>query len=173
MDELGDSYFIDELNEKKLLTNIIANQEYSLYDPINGKDYTITIDYKSGTQKILNGTFDKNGLPNDYECFIDDVQNFMDCHNANEIFDSSIYSKLPRKINELIFCSVIFEDGGKTYYYITEDDSLEVGDVVIVPAGKGNHEAAVRIVGIDHFTRDEAPLPLEKVKRIIRKRDKI
>ena len=33
---------------------------------------------------------------------------------------------------EYIFCSVIFGEKGKPYYYLTIDDSIEVGDYVEV-----------------------------------------
>lgn len=57
----------------------------------------------------------------------------------------------------------------KSYYYIADDDSIEVGDYVIVPAGKDNHEATVEVVKKEYFAADEVPLPMEKTKHIIRK----
>ena len=46
------------------------------------------------------------------------------------------------------FCSVTFDEGYKSYYYLTEDDSIEIGDFVLVPAGKDNHEAVVEAVRV-------------------------
>lgn len=63
----------------------------------------------------------------------------------------------------------IYQDGQKTYYYLADDDSIEVDDFVIVPAGKDNHEAIVNVVGIEYFPEDKVPLPVEKTKHIIRK----
>ena len=65
--------------------------------------------------------------------------------------------------------SVTFDEGYKSYYYIADDDSIEVGDYVIVPAGKDNHEATVEVVKKEYFAADEVPLPMEKTKHIIRK----
>ncbi|MCC8030006.1 MAG: hypothetical protein LIO75_09495 [Lachnospiraceae bacterium] len=111
----GVSSFLDDLDADadKLFANIAGNPEDAVYNPMNRKDYTITIDYKKGPQKIISGTFDKNGLPDDYESFIDDVWDFIEFYGAGEIFSSSIYSRPLRRKDELIFCSVIFEDGGK------------------------------------------------------------
>ena len=53
---------------------------------------------------------------------------------------------------------------------LIEEASIEVGDFVIVPAGKDNHEAVVEVVNIEYFNDENAPLPAEKTKRIIRKR---
>ena len=70
-----------------------------------------------------------------------------------------MYGKVRRCDNDIIYCSVEFEDGYKSYYYISDDDTIEVGDFVLVPAGKDNHEAVVEVV----------PFPMGKTKHIIRK----
>lgn len=70
---------------------------------------------------------------------------------------------------DLIFCSVAFEDGGKSYYYLTEDDTLEIGDLVCVPVGTEDGEAIVEVVKIEYFSEKEAPFPLRKMKSILRK----
>ena len=86
-----------------------------------------------------------------------------------EILDPSVYGKIKRCKSEYIFCSVTFDDGYKSYYYLTEDDSIKIGDFVIVPAGRDNHEAVVKVVNIEYFREEDVPLPVEKTKRIIRK----
>ena len=68
-----------------------------------------------------------------------------------------------------IYLMVSLDEGYKSYYYIADDDSIEVGDYVIVPAGKDNHEATVEVVKKEYFAADEVPLPMEKTKHIIRK----
>lgn len=50
-----------------------------------------------------------------------------------------------------------------------EDDSIEIGDFVLVPAGKDNHEAVVEVVNIEYFSEENVPLPIEKIKRTIHK----
>ena len=67
------------------------------------------------------------------------------------------------------FCSVVFDEGYKTYYYLTDDDSIEIGDSVLVPAGKDNHEGIVEVVNIEYFSEENVPLPVEKTKKIIQK----
>lgn len=86
-----------------------------------------------------------------------------------EILDPSVYGKVKRRKSEYIFCSVTFDEGYKSYYYLTEDDSIEIGDFVLVPAGKDNHEAVVEVVNIEYFSEENVLLPVEKTKRIIRK----
>ena len=86
-----------------------------------------------------------------------------------EVLDPSVYGKAKRRKSEYIFCSVTFDEGYKSYYYLTDDDSIEVGDFVLVPAGKDNREVVVEVVNIEYFSEDNVPLPIEKTKRIIRK----
>ena len=86
-----------------------------------------------------------------------------------KVFDPSDYGKAKRRKLEYIFCSVTFDDGYKSYCYPTDDDSNEIGDFVLVPAGKGNHEAVVEVVNIEYFSEENVLLPIEKTKRIIRK----
>ena len=132
-------------------------------------DYKITIDYKRNPQKVITGTFDKNGLPDDFEGFADTVFDFIRFYGLGEIFNPSVYGKVKRHTTDYIFCSVTFDEGQKSYYYLTEDDSIEINDFVIVPAGKDNHEAVVKVVNIEYFNDTNVPLPIDKIKRIIGK----
>lgn len=135
----------------------------------NPKDYTITIEYKKNPNRTITGSYDKNGLPDDFADFAETVFDFIRFYGLGEILDPSVYGKAKRRKSEYIFCSVTFDEGYKSYYYLTDDDSIEIGDFVLVPAGKDNHEAVVEVVNIEYFDEENVPLPIEKTKRIIRK----
>lgn len=53
-----------------------------------------------------------------------------------------------------IFLSVEFSDGGKTYYYRTEDENIKCGDFVEVPV-RGSDKKIVKIVNVEkcEYTR--------------------
>jgi len=68
-----------------------------------------------------------------------------------------------------IYCSVAFSEDGKTYYYFTDDESIQIGDRVIVQVGTDYKEATGTVVAVERFDKAEVPLPLEKIKRILRK----
>ena len=70
---------------------------------------------------------------------------------------------------DIVLCSVEFSSGGKTYSYMDESASFKEGDIVLVQAGKENHESVVRIVSKKRCSVDCLPLPLEKIKSIIRR----
>lgn len=84
---------------------------------------------------------------------------FIRFYGLGEILDPSVYGKVKRRKSEYIFCSVTFDEGYKSYYYLT-DDSIEIGDFVLVPAGKNNHEAVVEVVNIEYFSEENVPLPI-------------
>ena len=46
---------------------------------------------------------------------------------------------------------------------------LEVEDIVLVPVGKESALKPAEIVKIDYFDKENAPYPINKVKKIIRK----
>lgn len=136
---------------------------------LESKDYAITVDFKKGPQKVIQGTYDKKALPENWDEFANSVWEFICFYGFGEILDPSVYGKIKRRKQDYIYCSVEFEEGYKTYYYIADDDSIEVGDYVIVPAGKDNHHAVVEVVKVEYFSEEDVPLPVEKTKHIIRK----
>lgn len=167
--EGGVEGLLDGLDAEYLFDNIVGNPSDIVETPNETKDYTITIDFKKSPQRVIKGTFDKKGLPDDWAEFAETVFNFMCFYGLGEILNPSVYEKVKRRKGEYIFCSVIFDEGYKSYYYITDDDSIEVGDFVLVPVGNDNHTAVVEVINIEYFSEDNAPLPVNKTKHIIRK----
>ncbi|WKY43286.1 hypothetical protein Q5O14_11535 [Eubacteriaceae bacterium ES2] len=167
--EGGIESLLDDFDAEDLFANIQGNPEDVIEIPNETRDYTIIIDYEKSPQRSILGTFDKNGLPDDFEEFVESVYTFIRFYGLGEIFDPSVYGKVKRRESEYIFCSVTFDEGYKSYYYLTDDDSIKIGDLVLVPAGKDNHTAIVEVVKIEYFSEENAPLPIEKTKQIIRK----
>ena len=167
--EGGVENLLDGIDPDELFGEIEGNPDDVIVNPLETKDYTITVDFKKGSQRTIQGTYDKKALPESWGEFANDVWEFIRFYGFGEILDPSVYGKVKRRSQDYIYCSVEFDEGYKSYYYITDDDSIEVGDYVIVPAGKDNHQAVVEVVNIEYFTEDDVPLPVDKTKRIIRK----
>lgn len=167
--EDGIESLLDNFDAEGLFTNVKGNPDDVIDTPNETKDYKITIDYKKNPQRIIEGSYDKNGLPEDFADFAMTVLDFIRFYGLGEILDPSVYCKVKRRKSEYIFCSVIFSGGYKSYYYLADDDSIEVGDFVLVPAGKDNHEVIVEVVDVEYFSEENVPLPIEKTKKIIRK----
>lgn len=141
--EGGIESLLDDLDIDTLFEHIEGNPPDVFENPLESKDYTIKVVTKKGIEKVIQGTYDKKGLPDDWAEFMESVFDFMTFYGWGEIMNPAVYGKVRRCGSDIIYCSVTFDEGYKSYYYIADDDSIEVGDYVIVPAGKDNHEAVV------------------------------
>ena len=167
--EDGIASLLDDLDAGAFFTNTKGNPPDVVRNPLETKEYTITIDYLYGEQRLLTGSFDKNGLPEDFAGFAENLFGFMRFYGMGEILDPSVHGKVLRKQSDYIFCNVQFDEYGKTYCYLTDDDTLEAGDRIVVPTGENNHETFATIESIEYHPADEAPFPIGRIKRIIRK----
>ena len=166
--EGGISTFLDDQGVD-ILSHTGEDPDDVIKNPLETKDYVISIQTKNGLKRSVAGTFDRDGLPDDWSEFIENVFEFIRFYGLGELFDERIYKKGKRRASDLIFCLVEFEDGGQTYSYLADTDDYEVDDLVVVPAGHDNHEAVVRIESIEYRQPEDAPFPLEKTKHILRK----
>lgn len=85
-----------------------------------------------------------------------------------QIEDLWVFGGIDR-YEEYLYCSVSFHPGGKTYYYMTEDENIKVGDYVVVSVGTDGKEAIVRVMAIEAYYEDEVPFPVDATRHIIRK----
>ncbi len=167
--EGGIESLLDRFDADELFLNVEGNPSDVIEVPNETRDYEIIVDYKKSPQKVITGTFDQKGLPFDFKEFIESVFDFIRFYGLGEIYDPRIYGKVKRRSSDYIYCSVVFEDGMHSYYYLADHDDISVDDFVVVPAGKDNHEAMVKVVDIEYFAEEDAPFPVSKTKHIIRK----
>ena len=136
----------------------------------NGKEeeaaeVTIGLHYLDGHTRILKRSYDRYGLPDDWEDLLEDFHKTLAYHGVfGAIFDV--------KKGEYIYLSCIFEPNGKSYYYRSKEDNLSIGDFVLVPSAmQENAETVVMISDILYCREENVPFPLEKTKFILRKID--
>ena len=166
--EEGISTLLDSLEEETSFSYVVGNGEDTVGNPLETKEYVIEITYQGAGKQVIRGTFDRDGLPSDFSIAAEMVQSFIEFYGLGEILDPVVYGKRLRKKDELIFCNVVFEEQGKTYCYLTEDESLKPGDVVIVPVGADHVEQVAKIESVEYHVAEEAPYPVEKIKHIIK-----
>ena len=160
---------LDAIDTEDLFGEIEGNPDDVIENPLETQDYTITVDFKKGPQRIIQGTYDKKALPESWCDFVDDIWQFMRFYGMGEILDPAVYGKVKRRNRDYIYCSVEFDEGYKSYYYIADDDDISVGDYVVVPVGKDNHHSTAEVVKVEYFVEVDVPLPLDRTKHIIRK----
>lgn len=64
---------------------------------------------------------------------------------------------------------VVFVPGGKRYSYLAGGEEYEVGECVVVPAGKDGREAVVQIAAVRSCEPGELRVPEGQLKTIIRR----
>ncbi len=160
---------LENSDPKNFFMEIEGNPDDIIKTPNDLCIYTITIDYTKEKQKIISGTFDKKALPKDFGEFAKNLKYFIDFYGDGEIINPYNYNKILRRENEYIFCSVIFSKNGKNFYYISNEDDIEICDLVIVPVGKDNKEKIAEVVNVEYFSKETVPFPLNKTKKIIRR----
>lgn len=67
------------------------------------------------------------------------------------------------------FVGIMFPYATHHYHYLTDDDTITIGDNVVVPVGTDNKETIGKVVSVETHLRISAPFPIEKTKKVIRK----
>ena len=123
-------------------------------------DFQITITMEDGT-KIRR----KGPLNQDFEIGDDDLNSIIrETLGVDNLFLFNGHSG-----QRYIYLSVKFPGSDQEYYYRTTDRSIDVGDAILVPAGKSNRKELVEVTRKEKFYEDELPMPLEEVKSVIGK----
>lgn len=146
--------------------------EYQPYEDDDAARISICLSFQNGTKKVLRRSYDRYGLPDDWEDFLEDFHKTLGYYGVyGAIFDSGLYHHGVKE-GEYIYLSCIFQPNGKTYYFRSKEDNLVVGDFVLVPSGmQENAETVVMIAEVLYCKEEEVPYPLEKTKFILRKLD--
>ena len=167
--EEGIRDFLDDLDAVELFSTFPEEPKDVIVDPLEKRSYSITVDFAKAPQQKLTGDFDRDGLPNDWPSFAENLREFINFYMGSEALDPVVFKRPKRRTNSLIFCSVEFEEGGRTYYYLADEDIYEVGDRVLVPVRNEGHKEIVEIVEKEYFDESCTPFPLDRMKHIIRK----
>ena len=163
----GISSFLDDLDIETLFTEFNKPEADVLPSPEGTAEYEVKVEFYRQEPRILSGKYDKQGLPKDWPEFIESLYDFISFYGFGEMFDKKQYEKTYRKKNDYIFLSVKIGDYGKPYYYLTDDDSIQIGEQVVVPIGDEGAERIVRVSKKQYFQADNVPMSLKKVKSII------
>jgi hypothetical protein len=78
-------------------------------------------------------------------------------------------SETKRQDGEYVFCTVLIPKIRKPYYYLTEDETISIGDKVIVPFGFENSERIGTVTDIDFLTPEDMPYNIYEMNFIVGK----
>ena len=164
----GVEQLLDE-TDADMFEDIEGNPSDAMDNPKESKTYTLTIDFAHLPSKTITGSFDRRGLPTEWASFANDLREFLLFYGEGELLDHRFYEAQKLCPGDIIYLSVSFGDTYKTYYYKTEDNSIDVGDLVVVPVGTDGKERIVKVVKKEYFQAASLPMPFEKVKAVIEK----
>lgn len=130
------------------------------------KTYRIVVTRDSGDTSVLEGSFDKDGLPDNWPDFVGRLTDFFQGQSLGMLFDSRVYSKVLRKCNEVAFCGVDIDGVVRTRYYRCGDEICEE-DTVVVPTPMKHTMAIGRVVEIRNYPKDQIPKDMARVQEIL------
>ena len=131
------------------------------------KTYKIVVTRDDGESSVLEGSFDKDGLPDNWADFVGRLTDFFQGQSLGMLFDSRSYNKVLRKSNEVTFCGVDIDGAVGTRYYRCGDEICE-GDTVVVPTPMKHTMAIGQVVEIRHYSKNQIPKDLARKQEILR-----
>lgn len=130
------------------------------------KTYKMVVTRDDGDTSVLEGSFDKNGLPGDWADFVGRLTDFFQDQNLGILFDSRSYNKVLRKNDEVAFCGVDIDGMVRTRYYRCGGEICE-GDTVVVPTPMKHTMAIGRVVEVRHYPKDQVPKDMARTQEIL------
>lgn len=130
------------------------------------RTYKIVVTRDDGESSVLEDSFDKDGLPDNWADFVGRLKDFFQDQSLGVLFDSRVYAKVLRKNNEVAFCGVDIDGVVGTRYYRCGDEICE-SDTVVVPTPMKHTMAIGRVVEIRHYPKDQIPKELARAQEIL------
>ena len=130
------------------------------------KTYKMVVTRDDGDTSVLEGSFDKNGLPGDWADFVGRLTDFVQDQSLGILFDSRSYNKVLRKNDEVAFCGVDIDGVVRTRYYRCGDEICE-DDTVVVPTPMKHTMAIGRVVEVRHYPKDQVPKDMARTQEIL------
>lgn len=130
------------------------------------KTYKIVVTRDDGESSVLEDSFDKDGLPDNWADFVGRLKDFFQDQSLGVLFDSRVYAKVLRKNNEVAFCGVDIDGVVGTRYYRCGDEICE-SDTVVAPTPMKHTMAIGRVVEIRHYPKDQIPKELARAQEIL------
>lgn len=157
--------FLKVYDDQSVFSHPKGHSTDTVQDEIR-KTYRIVVTRDSGDTSVLEGSFDKDGLPDNWPDFVGRLKDFLQGQSLGMLFDSRVYSKVLRKSNEVAFCGVDIDGVVRTRYYRCGDEICE-GDTVVVPTPMKHTLAIGRAVEIRYCPKDQIPKEMAQAQEIL------
>lgn len=132
-----------------------------------GPTVHLKLTYQSGEVVTYLCNFDRRYLPRNWTRFAADVKSKFDFYNTRGDLLSDKLIQYGRRDNEYIYCTVYDNTTRNRGYFLTDDDSIRVGDRVSIPVE--DSILTGKVSRVDYFTLENAPVQPDTLKRIAKK----
>lgn len=154
--DMWDQYFEEEEN--------VRMDNSSAVEPAR---LEVFVDRHDGSQSHYVWHYNRTCLPANWPQYIGMIGHRLQLSTMFvNLISPAMYLHGARK-GELIYAAVRVPDLNRTYYYMTEDNSLRKGDKVLVPVGPEHTPTSGEITKIEYFLPDKTPRSTEDTDFII------
>ena len=129
----------------------------------------LKLTYNSGAVVTYLCNFDRKLLPKNWSRFATDVKVKFDFYNTRGDMLSDKLIQYGKRADEYIYCTVYDNTTRNRGYFLTEDDTIRVGDRVSIPEQDYNTLITGKVSKVEYFTADSVPVPPETLKKITKK----
>ncbi len=165
------SAILDNLNQADFTETIPGLPDDAMDDDGQFGHFTCTLTQRNLDPIRFGGDYEKYSLPDNWPGLMEVLHNMMDIPVLGVLLSADFFGKRRRRASDVIYLSVNFGNSSREYNYLTDDDSIEVGDDVVVPVGEDNVQQVVEVTAKNYYQPDEVPYPLDRIKRVIGKAD--
>lgn len=134
--------------------------------PIEPARLTVLVDRHDGSQEQYLWHYSRTCLPDAWPRFIGMIAQRLQIATMFTNLINPAYFLHGAKAGEIIYCTVKIPSLGRSFYYITNDNSLRRGDKVLVPTGEDRSPTSGEITKIDYYLPENVPFPVEDVEPI-------
>lgn len=136
-----------------------------LHDPTTF--FRLNVEYEDRPDRFISGSYDRDSLPNDWSHFIEEISSTFKYIGLYNSFDANLYNMPKRMQGDYIYLSVSFDNGTQDYFYMTDDDTIAVGEYIVVPVGNYMGVKVGLVTKVSYFSEQDVPYPVKLTKRII------
>ncbi|URW71983.1 hypothetical protein MU859_03530 [Lactobacillus kefiranofaciens subsp. kefirgranum] len=117
----------------------------------------------------ISGDYEKYSLPAPWNELMKLLHEILDIPATGPLLDEHFYKRRRRCKDDYIYLTVTFEEYGKKYNYLTDDDSIMVGDWVLVPVGSNKQTHQVLVIAKNYYKKRSGSLSFTQNKKSSKK----
>ena len=127
----------------------------------------VLVDRHDGSQERFLWHYNRTCLPEQWPRFIGSISHRLQLSTMFiNMIAPAVYLHGARE-GELIYCTVRISAVGRSFYYLTNDNSLTKGDKVLVPFGEYDQPTSGEITKVEYFLPEHVPHPVEETRAIL------